>query len=1126
MRCWRCRFWIAPLIVLVLQGLSGAAGFPGDHPSWAGAAAMADGGLRADQLVASSRPLLSDGSASLQQARAAGERAPSTIRALALMVAFSDSSFYVYPAAPEGTLPRSTQSEFLYAAHDSSFYAHLLQNVADYYTAVSGGRFTFEYTLHGQVIELAEAMAFYGNHPTEGEQPLVLARDAVVVADPTVDFTAYDTIIIIHAGAGQETDANNDSPEQIYSTYLGFEDFADAVQDSVLQDPFLATDDHDDGEGIGHVLVVPECEYQDPGPGSSGYYGSLGVYCFELGLRLGMLSLFDFTDNDSQGIGQFGLMGFGLWSAGGLVPPEPCAFNKQFMGWLDPVVVDPAAGATWTVDAATDVAGPRACARIDLSGAEYYLLEYRLQDPDGNNRFSFDAGDLNGDGVPNFFDADSDSLDGTPTGFFDPQTDTAERFLEAEWDFFLSDNAARTGPYKAAGSGLLIWHVDEGVIRNVWDAEGNLFNGDPHRKSVDLEEADGIQDLDRRQGSAYWLGADVDTWKAEGQHRFGPSTRPDTRSNGGADTGLIVDQISAVVADSSHVFEAGTEREYTGIRYHRSMDFRCSLADQPGRPVVLATRDLPGVDLGATHLRAARLTPGASQHAVIATASEGRVYAFNDALGEWVDHDGDPETFAPLCTGTDADGAPVSWLGSAAVGRFVATDPSLDLVLTARGGLYAFRQDGTPVMSGGVPGREVGLIAPLHAATLPAVLLPLTGEGLAAPTVACVATVDPDLDGAPAVLRFLAATGEDARGAVTLPGTVASPPVLAGRLLLVPVVGADASGLLVAVSWPEVGEPALVWTRALDLVPGARPLTVADDVVLISDDQGLVQTVSLIAGEPRLDPRWSADAAIASTVGAGGAVVVAGRFGRVGEGGAWQVGWPLTPLIAMDATSAEPLALGDASDPAGYLFGARDGRLYLTDPDGMVMAGWPVAGPADLLSTPVVLGSDPSAARLSIVAAGVTPRVVGVDPDTDGLIIEPVTRLRSWTQDVPGDLLPSGTGVAQYGASPAGRIALSSLAPVDHVTGSTRLSDTHVCHPQPLRADVLKVRGAVPTDGRARVVIYDLQGEVVRDTGSVPVLGGADFEIEVDLAGAASGLYICKLVAGGQASVKTIAVAR
>ena len=55
---------------------------------------------------------------------------------------------------------------------------------------------------------------------------------------------------------------------------------------------------------------------------------------------------------------------------------------------------------------------------------------------------------------------------------------------------------ADTNSQAAAGSGVYVWHVDEGVIQDAFDAPGNLFNADPDRKSVDLEEADGLDELD------------------------------------------------------------------------------------------------------------------------------------------------------------------------------------------------------------------------------------------------------------------------------------------------------------------------------------------------------------------------------------------------------------------------------------------------------------------------------------------------------------------------------------------------------------------------------------------------------------------------------------------------------
>ena len=826
-----------------------------------------------EALAARALPLLADGSPALQQARADGQRAPATVRAIAIMVAFSDTTFFGHPGADVDPLPRSTQSEIYYAAHDSIFYDHLLGDVADYYAAVSGGRFTFAYTVHGEIVELAQTMAHYGDHPEHGEQPVVLAADALAAADPDIDFSQYDTVVLIHAGAGQETDANDDSPEQIYSAYLGLDDFTEAVEDSVLAQPWLETDDHPEGEGVDHVLVLPECEYQDPGPGGSGLYGSLGLYCFELGLRLGMLSLFDFTGNDSQGIGQFGLMGFGLWTAGGLLPPQPCAFNKVLMGWLEPYRVEPAHGEEWTLYPSEFPADPQTCARIDLTGSEYFLIEYRLEDPDGDSDFSFPEGDLNGDGAPNFVDADQPG--GVPPldAVFDPAADTHERLVDAEWDFFLTGS-------QGGGSGLLIWHVDEGVIRAVWDAERNLFNGDPARKSVDLEEADGIQDLDVRESSTYWLGAPVDTWKAEGNDRFGPETRPDTRTSLDAPTGLVIDQISSVVREASHRFNEGDDDEYVGILYHETMTFRCAHTDGPDAPPAMIARDLDGVDLSGSHLRAAWLGAGDARPTVVAAADSGRVYAFSPELDEYRDHDDDPVTFAPLCVGTGADGAPVAWLPPPAIGQLDPDEAGLEIVLAAPQGIYAFRRDGTPVVPPPAPGVSEGLLAAHENVTLPPVLVPAGADDSPdAPRLVCAATVAADADGAPTWLRFIGPDGVEARDPVQLSGVASAAPVVAGRMLFAPIVTPDGAAALAAVAWPASGPPTLAWSASLDLMPPLRPVTVTPAAVLVTDAEGRGQTVHLDADGPRVGPLWSGNAAVASTIGVGG-----GRAGRRGPG--------------------------------------------------------------------------------------------------------------------------------------------------------------------------------------------------------------------------------------------------
>ncbi len=1091
------------------------------------------------RLLEQSQPLRATAAPSLQRQRLSGMRAPAALHAVAIMVEFADTCFYGRQDLFPGPLPTSTQSSFYYAAHDSVYYDHLLRDVADYYTAASGGRFTFDFTVHGRVVQLAEGMAFYGNHPEFGEQPFQLASDAVAALDEEIDFASYDSVILIHAGAGQETDVLRNSPEQIYSTYLGPDAFGWAVEDSLLAVPYLPSRSYGEGDGIRHILILPENQFQDPYEGFSGHFGSLGTYCFVVGLRLGMLSLSDFTPAgapDSQGVGQFCLMGYGLFSAGGYIPPQPCAFNKQLMGWIDPLVVDPELAATWTVLPAARVGHPLAAARIDLTGAEYFLLEYRLQDPDGNGIFSFD-GDLNGNNVPDFFDASNAANGGVPSRFFDPATDVRERLVGAEWDFFLSDNSARPPGVKGAGSGLYIWHVDEGVIRDAFGRRQNLFNANPQRKSVDLEEADGIQDLDSRQPSPYWLGGDDDSFRGEGNDMFGPDTRPDTATNGGVRTGLVIDQISRVVEESVHVFHAGTDSAYTGILYFDAMTFRCwreSATSAAAAP--LAARDLPGVDMTGSHLMVVSLAgdPAGGPPVFVAAADSGRVYAWTADLAEWVDRDDDPATFEPLAVGTDARGRPVSWLLPAAAGAFIPGGAGLQIVLGAPGGLYAFDHDGTP-LGGGPRDLDRGLIAALPV-LLPPVLLPSPeGDDPLAPVVACVVTGERTAQRAADELRFLDHSGQDVAPAVRLPGRVLAPPVHADGILYIAIEKPSRQGALAAVSWSDPGPPSVTWHVDLDLLPSAHPPLVAPPLILMVSPEGRGQTVRLSAGAAEVLPPWPQNVTVAGPLGAGGACgVEEGAFGRIGAGGAWQTGWPQRPAPAIRASGTQPLAFGGpdgaGADALYHLFATRDGRLYLTDAAGGIQPGWPIAGPADLLATPAVVrlpagdGGD-----LVLMTAGTTPQITGLGAAAASqrsvLQTRMVTRLRSWRWPAASPDVAVAAAGAMYGGSPRRGGAVGSLAlPPAEVPAD--LAASHICYPQPLTGDVLWVRGLVARDGSARAVILNLQGERVRDTGDVAVLGGAPFDLQLDMGGVASGVYLCRLQAGGMSSVRRVAITR
>jgi hypothetical protein len=159
-----------------------------------------------------------------------------------------------------------------------------------------------------------------------------------------------------------------------------------------------------------------------------------------------------------------------------------------------------------------------------------------------------------------------------------------------------------------------------------------------------------------------------------------------------------------------------------------------------------------------------------------------------------------------------------------------------------------------------------------------------------------------------------------------------------------------------------------------------------------------------------------------------------------------------------------------------------------------------------------------------LAVAATTPAVAGVEIEDEILETRAVARLRSWIlPDADNDAV--GPAGAMYGGGPERGGGIGDLAETPAV-GRANLAAHHVCYPQPLTTADLRVRGWIPAAGTARAVILNLQGEKVRDTGAVPVAGGQVFELEIDMNGVASGLYVCTLQAGGETSVRSIAVAR
>jgi immune inhibitor A len=272
---------------------------------------------------------------------AAADRSPlqGTLRVIVVLVDFTDKHM------------TQTQQHF----KDLFFKQGGAQkSVREYFAEVTNGLVDIQGDVVGP-FRLPQTLAAYA-HGASGlgaaaPNAQTMAKDALLAANPTVNFTPYDNdgngfvdaFIVIHAGTGAET---NNNPGDIWShkwTVAGGAQTVDATK-------------------VFAYLTVPEdCK--------------IGVCAHELGhLLFGFPDLYD-TDNTSEGIGNWCLMAGGSWGGGGDKPVHPSAWCKANQGWV--AVDNRTANSSVSVQ---DVKTSHTVYRLWKDGApgkEYFLVENR-----------------------------------------------------------------------------------------------------------------------------------------------------------------------------------------------------------------------------------------------------------------------------------------------------------------------------------------------------------------------------------------------------------------------------------------------------------------------------------------------------------------------------------------------------------------------------------------------------------------------------------------------------------------------------------------------------------------------------------------------------------------------------
>jgi len=1035
-----------------------------------------------------------------------------TLRMIVLRVQFQDVSMGDQPS----------WSAFPCAC-DSTWFDNELKHLRSYFDGASRDRMNTAWTLDGYVLTLPEDMIYYGDDRYEDTRVVELARAVVDSFDTAIDFSLYDHLFIIHPGPGQETDIFGDSPGQIWSSFYDRGDIDAAYPDTSVAG--IITGDTLDGEPfhVDNFSIVPAVSSQDFAD-----VGTLGIWAFEVGNRVGLLPMFDSTPAgaiDSQGIGNFDVMAYGLFNVNGFVPAFPCAFNRVLAGWVDPVTIDATtAGQALTLDDInTGADADTLCIKVPITENEYYLIVNRVHDADFDSVFTF--GDVDTNLVPE----NHDDLDGAEFDFF--LTDLTNPFVRGTHPLYGPGTLLRY-----AGTGVYVWHVDEAVIREAVN-QGYLPNDFVDRKGVDLEEADGVQDLDGPGPAGFALGSHWDSYRAgdNNQTSFTPDTRPATNANSGVPTGIIVEGISVPGADMQLVLRRDAGYDETRTRFD---------AASHGQPATAVNFD------------------GAGDMEIVMLADTAGVYVFGPDGLEWVDGDGDPNTIEPYISVPG-----VFWSGPAA---FADLDGGGDMELVASstdGTVYAWKSDGSELYDPFGP----GLIFPWQPMVAPPTIVDIADAGGVDITAIAVVgawsgTVEArffDADGLPVVPEDPFSAIATAPGHASVPMALVTASDEEGTFDGLVFTAIDTvSGTVTIELWPvRAATPRQTrpvgWKRTFSVTPGLSPGEVRpsapaagdldgdgdDDVVftwpagrvdILDGSTGSVQSAQLRASMPSspslgdLDSDGTLEIALWDTE----------YLYLLASNGRDLTNWPRPLVTDGFADLPEPtvrrgyespvIADVDGDGRVDAVYPVDDGGLYALRADGTPVPGFPRVA-ASSPATPSLADLDGSG-ELSLIAAGTVSELRRVDSVVDTFKTVEVTAMVIQT------LAGSNAAGESYWLQYMGDLARTGATGSTHTRPSTTASydeSSFMVYPNPVKGEAVHARLMLNASATVRAHVYNLEGQEMFAQTYTANAGGAvatPFDEVIDVSALKSGLYFMRLYietsAGTESLIKPFAIRR
>lgn len=266
------------------------------------------------------------------------------------------------------------------ATYTEMEFSDSLQDMATYFDVNSNGRTSLVPAIESSGTANNGVVGWLHlnqNHPNTGDNHGVgnrdLTRDAIVAADPFVDYAAYDSNLDGYVDADELS---------VVVIVAGFERAYSDVSPSVWGHKWSI---------FSNIPIVDGVQVGADHGGRGGYaqfgeiqgdhMATLGIMAHEVGhLSFGLPDLYDY-DGSSGGIGIYGLMGSGSWGyipgqESGSTPVMLSAWSRYKLDWIEPIQDNGSFDLTAAGHANAGI-GNSVVRSSSPSATEYFLVENR-----------------------------------------------------------------------------------------------------------------------------------------------------------------------------------------------------------------------------------------------------------------------------------------------------------------------------------------------------------------------------------------------------------------------------------------------------------------------------------------------------------------------------------------------------------------------------------------------------------------------------------------------------------------------------------------------------------------------------------------------------------------------------